>query len=411
MKTKQTTIAERNEFIDLKLSGNTLAEIAEQTGWSYYCVRYWWRQYRKGGREFLAPEDKRKQRGKLSKYPGVVRFTLLRIKKEHPKWGAPVARLQAAKDLNMTVGEMPSVSAIEKYWAQYKWRLYKRHRTKHPDEKKSPKPKPEEPHERWQADAKIKMKVPGLGNVDVFNVRDDASPVKIGSYVCPSGEWDDRWVQHALRKAFAHWGLCDRFQTDKDTRLVSVKRNPFPTRFVLWLTGLGIEHEIAKSAPSNGCVERFHRTWFDRVIEGSSYDDLSELQTSSDQALVWINEELPSRGRNCQGKPPLQAYPDARLPRRPFNPDEELLSFSMQRIYDFLATQHWWRTISKVGQTSIGGIVYSVGLDYARQDVKFTFDPQIAEFVVKDAQDVVIKRIKPKNLTVQEITGLKPVPP
>ena len=411
MKQKQTTVAERNEFIDLKLAGNTLVEIAEQTGWSFYCVRYWWRQYRDGGREALAPEDQRKQRRKLSKFPGAVRFALLRIKKRHPKWGAPVARLQAAKDLNMSVAELPSVSAIEKYWAQYKWRLYKRHRTRYPEEKKATKPKPEKPHERWQADAKIKMKVPGLGMVDVFNVRDDASPVKIGSYVCPFGKWDDRWVQNALRKAFANWGLCDRFQTDKDTRLVSVKRNPFPTRFVLWLIGLGIEHEIAKSAPANGCVERFHRTWFDRVIAGGSYDDLSDLQTSSDQALDWINEELPSRGRNCQGKSPLQAYPEARSPRRSFHPDEELQAFSMQRVYDFLAAQHWWRTVSKVGQAGIGGHFYSVGIAYAHQDVKFTFDAQSAEFVVKDAQDVEVKRIIPKLLTVEEITGLKPVPP
>jgi hypothetical protein len=30
--------------------------------------------------------------------------------------------------------------------------------------------------------------------------------------------------------------------------------------------------------------------------------------------------------------------------------------------------------------------------------------------VVKDAQELEIKRIKPKKLTVEEFTGLKPVP-
>ena len=219
---KQTTIADRNEFVDLKLAGNTIAEIAEKTGWSFYCVRYWWRRFREGGREALVPEDRRKQRGVMSEFPGVVRFAMLRIKKEHPGWGAPVSRLQATKDLNMSMEELPSVSTIEKYWAQYKWRLYKRHRKRYPVEKAEPKPKPEEPHERWQADFKVKMKVSGLGKVDVFNVRDDASPVKIGSYVHRSGEWDDRLVQDALRKAFVRWGLCDRFQTDRDTRLVKL---------------------------------------------------------------------------------------------------------------------------------------------------------------------------------------------
>jgi hypothetical protein len=315
------------------------------------------------------------------------------------------------QDLNMSLEELPSVSTIEKYWAQYKWRLYRRYFKRHPLEEVKSQAKPVEPHERWQADFKVKMKIPGLGKGDVFNVRDDASPVKIGSYVCPCGEWADRWVQKALRTAFTNWGLCDRFQTDRDTHLVSVRRNPFPTRFVLWLAGLGIEHEIARSAPANGCVERFHRTWFDRVIAGSSDDDLAQLQSSSDQALAWINADLPSRGRDCQGKPPLHVYPQALNPRRPFSLETEWDTFSMQRVYEFLATQSWWRTVSSVGQSGIGGHYYSVGIAYAHQDVKFRFDPLSAEFVVHDSQDVEIKRIKPKNLTIEEITGLKPVPP
>jgi hypothetical protein len=408
MEQQETSIVERNKFIDLKLSGCTIAEIAEKTGWSYYCVRQWWRRFREGGRPALKPEDGRKQRGgAMSTFPGVIRFALLRIKKEHPGWGAPVARLQAGKQLNIAQQELPSVSTIEKYWAQYKRRLYKRYRKSYAEKKDESKPKPEEPHERWQADFKVKMQVAGLGKVDVFNVRDDASPVKIGSYVCTTGEWDDRWVQNALRKAFTRWGLCDRFQTDRDTHLVSVRRHPFPTRFILWLIGLGIESEFAKSAPANGCVERFHRTWFDRVIYGSSYDDLVHLQASSDEALEWINYELPSRGRECHGLPPLQAYPKAQSPRRPFTPEKELEIFSIKRVYDYLATQFWWRTVSKVGQAGIAGHYYSVGLAYAHQDVKFTFDPNHAEFVVKDTQDLEIKCIKPLNLTTEEITGLK----
>lgn len=85
MKERRTTVAEWNEFVDLKLAGKTIAEISEKTGWSYYCVRYWWRQFRESGREALEPEDRRKQRGLMSQFPGVVRFALLWIKKEHPK--------------------------------------------------------------------------------------------------------------------------------------------------------------------------------------------------------------------------------------------------------------------------------------------------------------------------------------
>ena len=91
---RQTSVSERNYFIDLKLTGLTLEEVAEETGWSLYCVRYWWRRYRDGGRKALDPPDGRKQRGgSMSTFPGVMRFAFLRIKKEHPGWGADVDRV------------------------------------------------------------------------------------------------------------------------------------------------------------------------------------------------------------------------------------------------------------------------------------------------------------------------------
>jgi hypothetical protein len=405
---RQTSVSERNHFIDLKLTGYTLEEVAEETGWSLYCVRYWWRRYRDGGRKALDPPDGRKQRGgSMSTFPGVMRFAFLRIKKEHPGWGADVARPRVAERLNMSEEEMPSVSTIEKYWAQYKGRLYQHHRKKHPGKERRKGPKPKAPHERWQADFKVKIKVKGLGRVDVFNIRDDFSPVKIGSVVYPCNKWDDRQVQDALRQAFTCWGLCDRFQTDKEKRLVNAGDHPFPSRFTLWLAGLGIEHEFARSAQENGCAERFHRTWHGRVVEGCSFEDYDRLQQVSDEELDWINRKLPSRGRECNGRSPLQAYPEAKKPRRPYSPAEELEMFSIERVYRHLADQHWWRRVSKVGQISIGGYRYGVGIAYAYQDVKVTFDAHAVQFVVEDSQGNEIRRLKPQGLTVKEITGLE----
>lgn len=408
MSQRRTSVAERHRFIDLKLKGYTLEEVAAQTGWSFYCVRRWWRRYRDGGRAALDPPDGRKQRGgHMSTFPGSVRFAFLRIKKEHPKWGAAVARPRVAERLDLPEEQLPCESTIEKYWAQYGDRLYKRHRKRSPSQ--TPGPKPHEPHERWQADFKVKMEVEGLGLTDVFNIRDDASPVKIGSFVYPSDEWDDRSIQETLRKAFTQWGLCDRFQTDKETRLVNTSSDdPFPSQFTLWLTGLGITHELARSAQENGCAERFHRTWYNRVIAGQTFQDYEDLQQTSDLELEWINQRLPSQGRGCDGQPPLEAYPEAKQPRRAYTPGKELDLFSMDLIYEFLADQHWWRRVSEVGQFSIGGQRYGLGTANANQDVCVTFDPETIEFVVEDSHGEEIKRLEPRGLTVEEITGLQP---
>jgi hypothetical protein len=409
MSQRQTTVAERNHFVDLKLAGYTLEDVAEETGWSFYCVRYWWRRYRDGGRAALDPPDGRKHRGgPMSTFPGVVRFAFLRVKKEHPGWGAAVARPRVAERLDLLEEEAPSVSTIEKYWTQFKGRLYKRHRKRHPVQERPKGPSPTAPHERWQADFKVKIEVEGVGQVDVFNIRDDVSPVKIGSFVLAHNAWDDRQAQRALRQAFAQWGLCDRFQTDKDTRLVNTGDHPFPSRFTLWLTGLGIDHELAGSAQENGCAERFHRTWYERVVQGQNFKNLQELQLVSDEELDWMNGRLPSRGRDCDGQPPLEAYPQANRPRRPYIPEKELEIFSMERVYSYLADQHWWRRVSQVGQIGIGGHRYSVGISHAHQDVRVTFDAATIEFVVEDSKQQEIKRLAPKGLTVEEITGLNP---
>jgi len=343
----------------------------------------------------------------MSTFPGVIRFAVLRIKKEHPGWGADVARPRVAERLDLPEEEMPSVSTIERYWAQFKDRLYRRHRKRHPSQERSRGPKPTEPHERWQADFKVKVEVEGIGKVDVFNIRDDCSPVKIGSFVYASNEWDDRQIQEALRQAFTRWGLCDRFQTDKEKRLVNIDDHPFPSRFTLWLIGLGIVHEFAGSAQENGCAERFHQTWYRRVVEGRSFKGMDHLQQVSDEELDWMNRRLPSRGRGCGGRPPLEAYPEAKKPRRPYTPEKELEIFSLRRVYRYLAHQHWWRRVSKVGQINLGGYRYGIGIAHAHQDVRITFDEDAAEFVVEDSQQTEIKRLKPKGLTIEEITGLQ----
>lgn len=121
-----------------------------------------------------------------------------------------------------------------------------------------------------------------------------------------------------------------------------------------------------------------------------------------------MNRKLPSRGRDCNGRSPLQAYPEAENPRRPYSPEKELEIFSLERVYRYLAEQHWWRRVSTVGQISLGGHVYGVGRSHARQDVRITFDADAVEFVVEDSHQREIKRLTPQGLTVQEITGLEP---
>jgi len=344
----------------------------------------------------------------MSTFSGDIRFAFLRIKKRHPGWGVAVARPRVAAQLDIAMTDLPCISTIEKYWAKFGDRLYARHQKRHPKATQERGEKPTEAHQRWQADFKEWITVKGLGKIDVFNIRDEATPVKIGSFVYPARKATGRDVQEAFRQAFEQWGLCDRLQTDHDKRLVKTNHDhPFPTPFILWLIGLDIAHDIAPSAAQNGCVERFNRTWYERVVLGRTVDAQEDLQRISANELFLMNHERPSRGRNCAGQPPLAAYPEALHPRRPYSRDKELERFSLQLVFDFLATQFWGRRVNKFGQISLGGQRYGIGTDYKNQDVKISFDADKGCFIIEDDQETFIKSVIPKSLTVSQISGLE----
>ncbi len=114
MSRRRTSVADRNRFVDLKLQGQTLHEIAQATGWSFECVRTWWRRYRDDRRRALDPPDKRTQRGgPMSRFPLEVRQAFEQVKHAHPGWGAPVARLRVAEQLAVAVQDLPALSMIE----------------------------------------------------------------------------------------------------------------------------------------------------------------------------------------------------------------------------------------------------------------------------------------------------------
>jgi transposase-like protein len=408
MSKDRTSVADRNQIIDLKLAGHTLGEIAAQTGWSLSCVRQWWRAYRDGGRVALTPRSPGPvSRGVMSHFPEEMRDAFQQIKLQHPGWGAAVARLQVAEQLDVDEASLPATSTIEKYWRVCCPQQVRRYQKQPPPPVAAARPTVSQPHERWQLDFKEWMAVPDCGRVDVLTIRDEATPVHIASVVYAARTTNGRDIQQALRQGFTQWGLCDRLQTDRDKRLFNSQvRHPFPTVVLLWLAGLGIAHDIAPSAAHNGCVERAHRTWYERVVRGRRFSDLAHLQAISDAEVARLNHMLPSRGRNCQGQPPLRAYPEATVPRRPFALAQERQLFSLQRVYDYLAPQRWWRRVNTAGQASLGGHIYGIGRRFAQQEVCFRLDGHSHHWLVHTAEGAAIKQLPPKNLSADFILGL-----
>jgi len=224
-------------------------------------------------------------------------------------------------------------------------------------------------------------------------------------------------VRAFLRAAFARrQTLPDAVQTDSEPSLVGrVIADAFPSRFTLWLVGLGIDHVVIRPGrpTDNAEVERGHRTLDDYVLTGNRDKTAPQLQTLMEQALVELLYERPSRGKACRGRPPVVAYPELLAPRRSFSPQSELSAFDLQRVDSYLATFTWQRRVGKNGQVVIGRQrTYSIGRPYGGRTTLVRFDPADRHFVFRDADapSQLLARRPVRGLELSDILDIAPWP-
>lgn len=407
-----TTPAQRREFYRRHLRGESYQEVADAMGVSKGCVRYWCRRQRDGGS--CRSAYKREPTGHLGRFDPRVRYCILRLRLEHPRWGPNRILFWLGKRRSLKGLKLPSEASIGRYLHQWP-KLRRQPRPKTGSKKLDPS---QHVHQRWQLDFKVEIALEDGTLVNLHTVRDPVGEACIGAFVFASGKVGSKakrvsleQVRSVLRTCFTRWGtLPEEIQTDGEPCLIGQVQDTFPSEFTLWLKGLGIEHLVTRPGrpTDNAEVERCHRTVNEYAIVGNEHVMVAQLQTILDAALHELNYDLPSRAQGCKGLPPLVAHPDLLVPRRPFQPELELVLFDMNRVDAHLATFVWERKVGKTGQIEIGCQRYSVGRAYARTPVLVRFNPEDRHFVFyrPEAPEEEIGRRKARGLDVGDLTGL-----
>ena len=227
-------------------------------------------------------------------------------------------------------------------------------------------------------------------------------------------------VRQTLRLAFQVSGLPEEVQTDGEPCLNPCPGDPFPSRFTLWLMGMGIAHLRSRpGVPTDDAeVERAHRTLYDFFLVDALQQDISrdELNRQLQNAVDQLNHCYPSRAHGCEAQPPFTAHPELSHPPRPFDPQYELAHFDLDRVDAYLAPLRFERKVGRTGQIKLGGreARYCVGRKYIGQTVKVRFDPTQREFVAyqpnAEGQEHEIRRWPAKRLTAEDIIGIAPKP-
>jgi hypothetical protein len=255
---ERTTVAQRRLCYERHQRGETYAAIAEQLGVSQECIRYWCRQQR-DGRTMLHTRYRRACAGILSTFDPLIRYVILRVRLQHPRWGVGRIRYALAQHEASQRRRLPSPCQIGRYLHQ--WKRFRR--SPQQPLRRQRLPSPQYVHQRWQLD--FKLGIP-LGNgrlVNLYTVRDP-----IGAACITAVLYDAGAVGHAphqitlpqtrqtLRRGFTAWNtLPEQIQTDHQTGLVATSpSNDFPTLFTLWLKGLHIDHVLIRPGrPTDKC--------------------------------------------------------------------------------------------------------------------------------------------------------------
>lgn len=419
---KQTTPDVRRTFYTLHQQGLSYCEIADQYDVSKECVRYWCRRQRDGGTcetVYHKPET-----GILSHFDWRIRLHVLRLRLRRSRLGPGMIQHELSKIRSLRGLVLPSVAQIGRYlhqWARFRRKPRKKRKDQRPDP-------PTRVHQRHQLDFKLNIVLDDGTRVDLHTIRDPVGEVCVGAVLHPTELVGSRTrhvtlddVRATCRRSWSYWRILpDEVQTDGEPTLVAQSDYDLPSTFTLWLTGFGIRHIVTRRGKptDNAEVERCHQTIHNCAIVGNERYPIQRLQAILDQTVKDLAFVIPSRAEGCAGRSPVEAHPEFLTPTRTFQTENELSLFDLKRVDAFLDTFTWTRKVNKTGQISLGGQheYYSVGRNYAGQEVRVRFDPLDRHFVFyrptvahQGAQQEKLQEIgrqPARHLEVADLTGL-----
>jgi hypothetical protein len=248
--------------------------------------------------------------------------------------------------------------------------------------------------------------------VTLINLNDRFTHARLLSYPCWLGQ--SRVERHAntedyqacLRLAFMQWGLPEAIQLDHESVFYdNTSRSPFPTRFHLWLTALGVSMTLIRvhQPKDQGMTERSHQLWHQQVVQGHTFADWSALYSALENRRSFLNYNLPCR--TLGDRPPLVAYPEATHAGIHYYLDAEAEMLDLDRVFRYLALGHWFRRISQSGTLSLGRQIYCLGTEWKRQQAEINFDADLHQLrFFNEAGDLISAR-PIKGITKEALMG------
>jgi len=226
---------------------------------------------------------------------------------------------------------------------------------------------------------------------------DEASGAILYTVAFPTRYWtqvEATEIRAHLQHAFGDWGLPQTLRFDNGRPWGT--SSAVPSDMSLWLVGLGLGLAFGRPARStdNAGIERVHGV-LNGWVEPGQCVDLAHLQ----QQLAEFSDLQRARYPLADKQPRLQRYPELLTNSRAYAPHLDRARWSLQRVYDYLATFRFQRRVAVNGRVALLNRDYSMGRASAGRTVAIQMDPVAHQWVVYDDYGRVLKQFQPKDLT------------
>lgn len=346
--------------------------------------------------------------GSMGSFPESLRKAISDLRDKEKGWGADTILSELQLDKRWIDTKLPSRSSLASFLKQEGFtKVYEPH---------SPVPVPvcqkaKRSHSLWQVDGQGNVNVSGVGAIAMLNIKDVYSSV----YVCNLPTRMKSMTSHpntcdyqtAMRFGFIQHGLPHMLQSDHASVFYeNSSKSPFPTRFCLWLIGLGIQPCFSRvhRPTDQGKVERAHQTFSRQVLSRKGgFKNWEDLLYVCQQRRQRLNEHIPSSATD--NVPPLKKYPKARHSGRFYHPEQEAQMINMQRIYAFLAKGKWFRKVARNKTVSLGSKVYYIPGAKYQQQLVITFNNHKKLLIFQNDKEQIIYQAPVKDLYPELLMG------
>ena len=155
--TRSTTVQQRQEMFRLAGEHQTYRAIGDQMQVSSWTARKWVRRAKTGGLSVLISTLGRPPIGPLGNFDPRVRYVALRLKVQHPHWGAGYIVKKMCERISLKNVVRPNATTVWRYWRTFGERLTPRRHA--PEPRLAPAGVA---HGVWQMDFKESVLVKGV---------------------------------------------------------------------------------------------------------------------------------------------------------------------------------------------------------------------------------------------------------